>query len=144
MLQPVQHAAVRRPERRCKLATVRHCHSAGKHVTTVPVRIEDRILRRRDLIALPAASAFAQSAPPRPRVACILNVYSPNSHADVFMSRLLDGYRLNGKWHSPRVQTVKFYVDQFPFNDMAREQAAEYGIEICKTVTDAIADVNGI
>ena len=77
-------------------------------------------------------------------MACILNVYSPNSHADVFLSRLLDGYRLNGTWHSPRVQTVSFYVDQFPINDMAREQAAEHGIRICSTVTEAIAGVDGI
>ena len=60
------------------------------------------------------------------------------------MSRLLDGYRLNGEWHSPRLQTVSFYVDQFPFNDMAREQAAEYGIRICNSVSEAIADVDGI
>ena len=60
------------------------------------------------------------------------------------MSRLLDGYRLNGKWHAPRLQTVSFYVDQFPFNDMAREQAAEYGIRICTSVTEAIDGVDGI
>jgi hypothetical protein len=80
----------------------------------------------------------------RPRVACILNVYFPNSHADVFMSRVLDGYRLNGAWHPPRLQVSTFYVDQFPFNDMAREQAAEYGIRICKTVSEAIEGVDGI
>src|SRR5439155_16613349 len=45
--------------------------------------------------------------------ACILNTWFPNSHADVFISRLLDGYRLNGAWHPPRVRTVNFYVDQF-------------------------------
>jgi hypothetical protein len=77
-------------------------------------------------------------------VACILNVYTPNSHADVFLSRLLDGYRLNGKWHAPRVQAVSFYVDQFPYNDMAREQAAEYGVRLCGSVTEAIAGVDGI
>jgi hypothetical protein len=85
-----------------------------------------------------------QSAASLPRVACVMNVWFPNSHADVFVSRLLDGYRLNGAWHAPRVKTVKFYVDQFPENDMAREQAAEYGIEICPTVADAIRNVDGI
>jgi hypothetical protein len=93
-------------------------------------------------------SVLAQPAPPppgsRPRVACILNVYTPNSHADVFMSRLLDGYRLNGKWHPPRLQPVSFYVDQFPYNDMAREQAAEYGVRIFGSVGEAIAGVDGI
>lgn len=74
----------------------------------------------------------------------MLNTWFPNSHADVFISRLLDGYRLTGQWHAPRLRTVKFYVDQFPENDMAREQAAEYGIEICSTVAEAVRDVDGI
>jgi hypothetical protein len=73
-----------------------------------------------------------------------MNVYSPNSHADVFVSRLLDGYRLNGAWHAPRLRTVKFYVDQFPFNDMARDQAAEYGITICRTIAEAVDGVDGV
>lgn len=74
----------------------------------------------------------------RPKVACILNVWFPNSHADVFVSRLLEGYRLNGASHRPRVNTVSFYVDQFPTNDMAREQAAEYGVTIYKSVEEAL------
>ncbi len=73
-----------------------------------------------------------------------MNAWFPNSHADVFMSRLLDGYRLNGSWHPPRVIPVTFYVDQFPVNDMARDQAAEYGFRLCTTVTEAIQDVDGI
>jgi hypothetical protein len=74
----------------------------------------------------------------RPRVACVMNVYFPNSHADVFVSRLLDGYRLNHAWHSPRLETVSFYVDQFPANDMAREQAEEHGIRIYPSVAEAL------
>jgi hypothetical protein len=101
-------------------------------------------LTRRNWFAITGGSALAQPAGPPPRVACILNAYFPNSHADVFIGRLLDGYRLNGKWHSPKLQAVSFYVDQFPFNDMAREQAAEYGIRICKSVSEAIDGVDGI
>jgi hypothetical protein len=71
-------------------------------------------------------------------VACILNAYFPNSHADVFVSRLLDGYRLNQAWHDPRLDTVSFYVDQFPANDLAREQAEEHHIEIYPSVVEAI------
>lgn len=74
-----------------------------------------------------------------------MNTWFPASHADVFISRLLDGYRLNGAWHPPRLRTVKFYVDQFPpINDMARDEAAEYGIEICRTVADAVRGVDGV
>jgi hypothetical protein len=74
----------------------------------------------------------------QPRVACVMNTYFPNSHADVFISRLLDGYRLNHAWHSPRLNTVSFYVDQFPVNDMAREQAEEHGIRIYPSVAEAL------
>lgn len=88
-------------------------------------------LTRRALLA-------ALAADNRPKVACVLNVYFPNSHADVFMGRLLEGYRLDGQSHRPRVQTVSLYVDQFPPNDMAREQAEEYGVKIYKSVKEAL------
>ncbi len=94
-------------------------------------------LSRRSLLQLPAAAAAAAPAR-KPRVACLLNVYFPNSHADVFMGRLLEGYRLNGVSHRPRVETVSLYVDQFPPNDMAREQAEEYGVKIYPSVKEAL------
>ncbi|MGH9664254.1 MAG: hypothetical protein ACRD9L_07515 [Bryobacteraceae bacterium] len=94
-------------------------------------------MTRRSLLL--AAAAFggrrtAAGAGTKPRVACVMNAYFPNSHADVFFSRLLDGYRLNGAWHAPRLDAVSFYVDQFPVNDMARE----HGINVYRTVADAL------
>jgi len=71
-------------------------------------------------------------------VACVLNVWFPNSHADVFVSRLLDGYRLNHAWQAPRLDVAAFYVDQFPANDMAREEAEERGIPIFASVAEAL------
>ena len=71
-------------------------------------------------------------------MACVLNTWFPNAHADVFVSRLLDGYRLNHEWHAPRLEVVAFYVDQFPDNDMAREEAEEHGIPIFPTVAEAL------
>ncbi|HZT30659.1 MAG TPA: hypothetical protein VFA33_12280 [Bryobacteraceae bacterium] len=96
-------------------------------------------MTRRRVLSLPAAVPLARGqSGRRPRVACILNAYFPNSHADVFMSRLLEGYRLNGESHRPRLEVASFYVDQFPVNDMAREQAAEYGIRIYPSVAEAL------
>jgi len=92
-------------------------------------------MTRRALLLSPTAAAFAQG---RPRVAVILNVYFPNSHADVFCGRLLEGYRLNKQSYRPRLQTASFYVDQFPVNDMAREQAEEYGVTIYPDVASAL------
>lgn len=92
---------------------------------------------RRTFLPLTVAPALpAQTR--RPRVAAIINAYFPNSHADVFMGRLLQGCRLNGKTYSPRVDVVSMYVDQFPFNDMAREQADEYGVKIHPTIAEAL------
>jgi hypothetical protein len=94
------------------------------------------MLRRSFLPLLAAPFAAAQTR--RPRVAAIVNSYFPNSHADVFMGRLLQGCRLNGKTYLPRVDVAAMYVDQFPINDMAREQAEEYGAKIYPTVAGAI------
>ena len=97
-------------------------------------------MERREFLAIPlftAAGTNAQTAA-RPRVAVIMTTWFPNSHADVFVSRLLDGYRLNGTSHRPRLDTVSFYVDQFPVNDMAREQAEEFGIRIFPTIAEAL------
>ncbi len=93
---------------------------------------------RRTFLPLTAGAALVPGQARRPRVAAILNTYFPNSHADVFMGRLLQGYRLNGKTYSPRVDVVSLYVDQFPFNDMAREQAGEFGAKIYPTVAEAL------
>src|SRR4051812_42404574 len=95
-------------------------------------------MQRRNFLSLPALSATAQIPDRRPKVAAILNVYFPNSHADVFMGRLLFGYRLNGKTHLPRVDVASMYVDQFPINDMARGQAQEFGVKIFPSVAEAL------
>lgn len=54
------------------------------------------------------------------------------------MGRLLEGYRLDHEYHRPRLEVASFYVDQFPVNDMAREQAAEYGVAIYPTIAEAL------
>ena len=98
-------------------------------------------MTRRSLLLtplMPVASAAAAAPATRPRVAVVMNVYFPNSHADVFVGRLLEGHRLNGVSHRPRLDTRSFYVDQFPNNDMAREQAAEYGVTIYPDVASAL------
>jgi hypothetical protein len=89
-------------------------------------------------ILLGSASTAILAAGSMPRVACVLNTWFPNSHADVFITRLLDGYRLNREWHARRLNVVAFYVDQFPANDTAREQAEEHGVPIFRSVAEAL------
>ena len=54
------------------------------------------------------------------------------------MGRLLSCYRLNGVTHHPTVDVASLYVDQFPANDMAKEQAEEYKIPIYASVAEAL------
>ncbi|MCS7026614.1 MAG: hypothetical protein NZV14_17595 [Bryobacteraceae bacterium] len=89
-------------------------------------------------LAWPQASSLGAASDRRPRVAIIMNVYFPNSHADVFVGRLLEGYRLNGVSHRPRLKTLSFFCDQFPNNDMAREQAQEYGVKLFPDIPSAL------
>jgi hypothetical protein len=99
----------------------------------------EAVVKRRTFLTAPLLPAAARpQSPSRPRVAVLLTSYFPNSHADVFVGRLLGGYRLDGKTHHPRVDVASFYVDQFPINDMAREQAAEYGVRIYPSIAEAL------
>ena len=111
------------------------------------------MLRRDFLFALGASCALSCGARKDgrpPRIAAVLTTYFPNSHADVFFSRILEGYRLNGVSHHPRLEIASMYVDQFPPNDMARDLAREYGFAVYPTIPEALRlgsdrlDVDGV
>jgi len=107
-------------------------------------------MRRRDLLTLPAVTLGSAAAGRKPRIAAILTIFAPNSHGDVFMMRLIQGYRLNKKTCHPRLDLVSMYVDQFPPTDMARDLAEEYGFRIYPSITEAVrvggkkADIDGV
>lgn len=100
-----------------------------------------------------------------PRVACILTVYFPRSHADVIVSKLLadfthpaprDVARFDfsqqvrdlteapmptdgeGNLRRPRLQVVSLYVDQTPANDISQEWATRAGVPIFPTIREAL------
>lgn len=101
-------------------------------------------MTRRDLLA---AAGFASIAcqttePPahrsKPRIAAIATVYFERSHADVFFSRILHGYRLNRKTYYPRLEVASMYLDQVHDNDMGYDLAEEYGFKVYPTVAEAL------
>lgn len=102
-------------------------------------------MRRRDLLAgfsLGAAACQSQQQTainkPKPRIAAITTVYYERSHADVFFSRILQGYRLNKKTYQPRLEVASMYLDQVPENDMGHGLAEEYGFQVYPTVAEAL------
>ncbi|MEK7408975.1 MAG: hypothetical protein AAB225_28260 [Acidobacteriota bacterium] len=107
-------------------------------------------MHRRAFLTLPAVALGSAAAGRKPRVAAILTIFTPNSHGDVFMMRLIQGYRLNKKTCHPRLDLVSMYVDQFPPTDMARDLADEYGFRIYPSIAEAVraggkkTDIDGV
>lgn len=92
------------------------------------------------LVALACRASAAEE--PKP-VAAIVTSYFHNSHADVIVSRLLEGYTLNGQGERPNLKVVSLYTDQVPANDKSRKLAEIYGFKIYDNVADALTLASG-
>ena len=89
------------------------------------------------MIAAPAAAGRAFGAAKK-RVAAVVTEYRRDSHADVIVGRLLEGYEYDGQRRPPGVRVVSMYTDQVPGNDMSRALAARYDVKVCPTVREAL------
>ena len=83
----------------------------------------------------PVAS-WANQSKPLP-VAAVITEYRNNSHADVIVGKILEGFKQDGG-PGPGLKLASLYVDQFPKNDMSRELSRKYGFPITKTIEEAI------
>ena len=70
-------------------------------------------------------------------VAAVVSVYRPNSHADVIVGKILEGWRQNGGV-GPDLQLVSLYTDQTPKNDQSRQLAEKHGFRLAKTIDEAV------
>jgi hypothetical protein len=71
------------------------------------------------------------------RVAAVVTEYRLNSHADVIVGKILEGFDHKGGSY-PNLEVVSMYVDQFPANDMSKELAKKHGFRLCKTIDEAL------
>ena len=86
-----------------------------------------------------AASAQGQGMPSEPkRVAAVVTHYTHNSHADVIVSRLLQGYNLDFQPPNPHLRLVSLYTDQVPADDMSRKLSRDYGFPIYPTIAETL------
>lgn len=74
----------------------------------------------------------------RKKIAAILTVYRPNSHADVIVTKFLKGISSDLGLLTPRVEVASLYVDQTPDNDLSRRYAAEHHVPIFDSIVDAL------
>ncbi|HLW66846.1 MAG TPA: hypothetical protein VKS79_16145 [Gemmataceae bacterium] len=71
------------------------------------------------------------------QVAAIVTEYRRWSHADVIVSKILEGYGHDGK-EFPNLQLVSLYCDQFPEEDMSRDLAKKHGFTIYDSIDKAL------
>lgn len=67
------------------------------------------------------------------RVAALVTEYRRWSHADVILSKILEGYHHDGK-EFPRMRLASLYVDQYPERDMSRDLAKRHNFPIYDTI----------
>jgi hypothetical protein len=75
-------------------------------------------------------------AEPKP-VAAIVTEYRENSHADLILGRILEGYNYLGN-KKPEMKLVSLFTDQVPQNDWSRALAKKHEVLICDTIDGAI------
>ena len=81
----------------------------------------------------PLLGAKRESLP----VAAIVTEYRRNSHADVIIGKILEGWRQDGG-AGPALRVASIFTDQVPAADMSRTLAKKHGVPIVKTIEEAI------
>lgn len=70
-------------------------------------------------------------------VAAVVTEYRPNSHADVIVGKILEGFDQMGG-PGPDLTLAALYTDQAPATDLSRGLAKKHGFRIAKTIEEAI------
>jgi hypothetical protein len=76
------------------------------------------------------------------KVAALLTTYFRGSHADVIVTKILEGYELYGERHEPRIRIASIYLEQLSTRgagDIGIELAAKHGVPVYDTIGEAMA-----
>jgi len=76
------------------------------------------------------------SADPK-SVAAIVTEYTENTHADMIVGRVLEGYNYDGR-DRPALRLASLYTDQVPRNDWSRALAKKHGVPVFDSIEDAL------
>lgn len=80
-----------------------------------------------------------QASPPvaAKSVAAVVTLYRHNSHADVILGKILEGWE-HDRGPGPALKLAALYVDQFPGDDLARSTCDKYGVPIFDSIEQAV------
>jgi hypothetical protein len=70
-------------------------------------------------------------------VAAVVTVYYRNSHADVILGKIMDGWEQDGG-PGPALKLAAVYIDQFPDSDVGRDTCNKHGVPIFDSIEKAI------
>jgi hypothetical protein len=74
----------------------------------------------------------------RKRVAAIVTWYRNQSHANVLVTKFLQGYELMWAPVHSRLEVASLYVDQVPEDDISRDISTMFGVPIFPTIREAL------
>lgn len=111
-----------------------------------------KVSRRSLLAAAPATALLAmnpgkvllaeeKAADPhrRLKIAALGTIFTRNSHVEVILDRILEGYGWEGAHYRPKLDLVSLYIDQTPEGDLSRERADRFkDLEIYPTIEKAL------
>ncbi|MBP1988683.1 hypothetical protein [Paenibacillus eucommiae] len=72
------------------------------------------------------------------RVAAIITEYWDISHADVIITKMLEGFSVDGKNYSSTLEIASMYVDQFPEYDISRQLSRKHGVPMYGSIEEAL------
>ncbi|MBM4068965.1 MAG: hypothetical protein FJ271_08490 [Planctomycetes bacterium] len=88
------------------------------------------------MLAGHALAAQERKRPVLP-VAAVVTDYRRNTHADVIVGKILEGWRQDGG-AGPDLRLVALYTDQTLKGDLSRDLARKHGFRIAKTIPEAL------
>lgn len=103
---------------------------------------------RREFLKTTAAAAlagavgsdFAPAAQPakQKRIAALSTTYFVRSHSDNFITRFLEGYWINDKYHAPPCDVASLFVEQEHNADVSTRLARSWGVPKFSTIREAL------
>jgi len=72
------------------------------------------------------------------RVAAIITIYHPKSHADVTVTKFLKGMSTDEGFLTPEIEIVSIYLDHALENDIGLGLAEEYGVPVYPSIRRAL------
>jgi hypothetical protein len=73
------------------------------------------------------------------KVAALVTEYFYGSHADVIVTKILEGYDLYGEHHDSRLEVVSMYLEQADDDDIGIGLAEKHGVPLFKSIGEALA-----